>query len=69
MTRWNTAQPYYPAVPSRPILPSLTQWLSAATAAPAGLTATSVLIGPAWIEAGVPNLPEICPHFQARATT
>lgn len=69
MTRWNTAQLYCPAAPWTPILPSHTQWLSAATVGPAGLTATSVRIVPAWMEPGAPNLSEICTHFQARATT
>lgn len=68
-TMWNTAQLSCPAAPSTPIQPSRTQWLSAATAAPAGLTATSVPTGPARMEPGAPNLSETCTHFQARATT
>lgn len=68
MTRWNTAQPYFPAVQLTPILSSPTPWLSAATVVPAGLTATSVHTGPAWMEIGVPNQSDVSTHIQARAT-
>ncbi len=69
MTRWNTARPYCPAVPSTPTPCSPTLWLSAATAVPAGLTAMSAYTGPAWTEQGVPDQSDVSTHTRVRATT
>lgn len=69
MTKWNTAQPCCPAVPSTPTLSSPTPWPSAATVGPAGLTAMNAHTGPARTELGVPNQSDVSTRIPTRATT
>ncbi len=69
MTRWSTAQPYCPAVPSTRTLSSPTPWLSAATAVPAGLTAMSAHTGPAVTEPSAPNPSDVSTRTPAIATS
>lgn len=55
MTKWSTARPSCPAAPRRPTLCLPSRWPWAATAAPAGPTATSAHTGPVWTQWAAAN--------------